>query len=42
MLTRISHLYRNMTYREALHAQARQVSRYLEDPSNGYEPVLLS
>lgn len=42
MLTRISHLSRNMTYREALHAQARQVSRYLEDPSNGYEPVLLS
>ena len=41
MMTRITHLDRAMTYRGALHAQARQVVNYVEDPKRGYEPVLL-
>ncbi len=41
MLTRITHLSREMTYRGAVHAQARQVVNYIKDPRNGYEPVLL-
>lgn len=41
MLTRIDHLSRPMTYRGAIHAQARQVVNYIKDPENGYEPVLL-
>lgn len=41
MLTRVDHLSRPMTYRGAVHAQARQVVNYIKDPANGYEPVLL-
>ncbi len=41
MLTKITHLDRPMSYRGALHAQARQVVNYLRDPERGYEPVLL-
>lgn len=41
MMTRITHLSRQMTYRGALHAQARQIVNYIKDPERGYEPVLL-
>lgn len=41
MLTGITHLSRSMTYRGAVHAQARQVVNYIKEPRNGYEPVLL-
>lgn len=41
MVTSITHLGRSMTYRGALHAQARQVVNYIKDPKRHYEPVLL-
>ena len=41
MMVPITHLDRPMTYRGALHAQARQVVNYIKDPGRGYEPVLL-
>lgn len=41
MLTRITHLSRSMTYRGAVHAQARQIVNYLKDHERGYDPVLL-
>lgn len=41
MLTQITHLSRSMTYRGAVHSQARQIVNYLKDPERGYDPVLL-
>jgi len=41
MATKITHLGRSMSYRAALHAQARQVVNYIRSPSGGYEPILL-
>ncbi len=41
MLTGITHLDRKVTYRGALHTQARQIVNYIRDPERGYEPVLL-
>lgn len=41
MMTPITHLSRKMTYRGAVHAQARQIVNYIRNPENGYEPVLL-
>jgi len=41
MMVQITHLGRPMTYRGALHSQARQVVNYIKDPGRGYEPVLL-
>lgn len=42
MLTHINHLSRMMTYRGALHAQARQVVNCIKDADRVYQPVLLS
>lgn len=42
MLTGINHLSRAMTYRGALHAQARQIVNCIKDSDRVYEPVLLS
>ncbi len=41
MLTQITHLDRSMSYRGAVHAQARQVVNYIKNPERGYVPVLL-
>lgn len=41
MMTPITHLSRSMTYRGAVHAQARQIVNYIKNPRRGYEPVLL-
>lgn len=41
LANRIHHLSREMTYREALYVQARQVANYIREPGRGYEPVLL-
>jgi len=41
MMTRITHLSRTMTYRTAVHTQARQVANYVKDPDRAYEAVLL-
>lgn len=41
MLTGIEHLSRQMNYRAALHAQARQIVNFIKDPANDYDPVLL-
>lgn len=41
MMTPITHLSRPMTYRGALHAQARQIVNYIRNPQRGYEAVLL-
>jgi len=41
MLTPVTHLSRQMTYRMALHAQARQVVDCLTGRREAYEPVLL-
>lgn len=41
MTTPITHLSRSMTYRGAVHAQARQIVNYIKNPERGYEPVLL-
>jgi CRISPR-associated protein Cas1 len=42
MLTQITHRSRTITYREALHTQARQVVDRIKDRKLVYEPVLLS
>ena len=42
MATEITHLGRSMSYRAALHAQARQIVNCIRNPSSEYETVLLT